>query len=244
MQPVRSSCSDTAQPLPAEPLSQRFVIHLQDYVRQHYTAQEHRHRPGPCLGKRHARKGPGIEQVHKRIMNDIDRVGYVAKEPAHPPRKTSGHLTGSTDIDQKRKDTYDAERLIETVQPHIALSTDPGHRKQEYYRQRADPERSPHPPRPEAAGHQQTHSEREHQPEESTRKIEVRQRPAHPEMAETGEAAYRITRQAETGYRHHDSQPAGGQPAQDQRIEDVADIFEEQGPGRAVERIHLLPRTS
>ena len=103
--------------------------------------------------------------------------------------------------------------------------------------QTAYPERPLYLHGPEYARHQQSRREREQQPQRPSGYVVARQR--EPRAYVAVGTPYGKRRQSASGEQHQRREHLGRQPADEQRIEDVADILVKQRPARTVQREHF-----
>ena len=197
--------------------------------------------------------------IHQRIVRDVEREGKVAQELAGSGAETRAGDAARACQDDQREQQQDAHRLVDAVRHAGREPADAGDRENRHQREGAPPEAAVDPdggaarvlrgaarrqdPRDQQAAEQRVEQAREAHID--LRRIEA---PAadHGVLRTVGEEAEHIPsqRQVEGEERAagaEDAQCDLGQAPQHERIEDVADIFEEQRPGRAVEGVHLVP---
>lgn len=219
---------------------QRLIVELQQEPCQQDVAEEQSHSHRPCL-----REGefipphPGIEEVHEGVVHHVERVGDIAQELAGAGGSPVGRQPRSTQPYQHGEEDEGAEGVVEAVQPVRTAVADVGHGEEDDDGQAADPEGTPDAHRLEDARHQQPCREGEEQAQEAPRQVGAGQRPAYPQVAVTREAADGIGGQSRSGEEHQHFQRPRGEAAQEERVEDVADVLEEERPAGTVEREHL-----
>ena len=98
------------QELFAQPLSDRFVIKFQAEESHNDAADVDCQCYRPDFEERieFVVDQPGVEQVHDRVVDGVERVGYVAQELAYLRRTFVRSLAGSSEPDKDREDKDDA----------------------------------------------------------------------------------------------------------------------------------------
>ena len=96
------------------------VIEAQAEPRQNHTRHTHEQGGLPCFGKRvllcfHQ---PQIEDIHQRIMHDIERERQVAQKLAYTCAQTVGGRARSGNPHKYGKDADDAHRLKNAIPAH------------------------------------------------------------------------------------------------------------------------------
>lgn len=186
---------------------------------------------GPCLLEGHSVFPRGHEQqIDGRVVDDVERVGYIPQEFAYGGGYAPGSLSGSSSPYQEREYSHHAEQFVENVEPGPAAVPDvwndqeyckDGGAKQECI---ADGVRTEYP------GEQQTGRKGEHHAQHSSRETVPCECPSQSQIAGTGNIAQCEGCKPRAGDHCEGHQFADGQVPEQKCIQDVADIFEEQGP--------------
>ena len=105
-----------------EPSADRFIVQFQAKESQQYTRNDNEQHNTPTIlqGVISFLDEPSVEDIHYGIVDNIQRIGYVAKHPVQR-RCPSATCTTRTHPYDKGEYKCDADNLIKAVQAHIAI---------------------------------------------------------------------------------------------------------------------------
>lgn len=63
---------------------------------------------------------PGIIQIHKRIMNDVQGIGYISQEFANYGSPFICRFSGGTQVNKDREKNNGTYRVINTIHPRTS----------------------------------------------------------------------------------------------------------------------------
>ena len=172
-------------------------------------------------------------------MGDVQRVGDISEEGADLFGDAMFHIADGAEVDDHRKNKYHHDGFIEAVGPNVIPPTDPWQAENGDQQQTGE-EKSIF------TCFQRHHSAQQHTchiGEEEAREAYAQlfrgERPATDEIA-------RLVGQYEVegcgcGDANQDEEDAVRQFSQDERVKNIGDVFQEERPCRAVERMHFGP---
>ena len=172
-----------------EPAANGFVVEFEAEPCHENVEQDYSDGHRPCIGE-----GPGlvfdhpcVEQIHHRIVSDVDREGDVAEEFADGRREAVGGGSGSSYPHQNGEDGYDAQRLVKAVEADGAVAGNVGHGEEHEQYHGAYPESASDALLAEDAREEDAHGEGEQHAYGAGEESVVGHCPAH---AQTVAAAY------------------------------------------------------
>ena len=112
-----------------------------------------------------------------------------------------------------------------------------GSRQRPHQKQAAPPETMPDPSRFAQAEQEQAAEEGEHEPCEPHTALFRIQSPA----ADVVALRVALVNEGAARQKDQDRQPSAGKLSDEHGVKDVGDVFEEEGPGRTVQRVHFRP---
>ena len=196
----------------------------------------------PCLREGEAvTPDIGIEEIHHRVVDDIDWIGYAAEKAAQSVRDAVAVGRRGSDIDNGGKDEQRAKQVVAAVGNRFAAVCGYiRHGKHGDNKRRAEGETvSPDPDGPEAACHEQTGREGERQAQQSADKDVIGHRPAEARVVAAAHVGECPNGQGGSRGKGECPQTATPEPVKPQGVADAAYILEEKRPARAIEREHL-----
>ena len=170
-------------------------------------------------------------------MDHIERIGDVAQEFADPRGYPVGGPARSRQPDDRREKDDGADGIVNSVHPQVLAAPDAQHGGDGDDGDGADPECTFNLYGSEYPCQQQTCRECEQQAQGTAEDVLLRQRESHAQIAERspdGEC-----RQSAGGQQDQNGERTGRKQPDEEGIKDVADVFEEQRPAGAVQRVHL-----
>lgn len=96
----------------------------------------------------------GVEEVEQGVVEDVERIGKVAKEAVDGVHPAPRRAVGSAQPQQDGEDHDDACGLENTVQADRRRARDVGHHEEKRHGDGSYPERTAHPHGPEPAGNE------------------------------------------------------------------------------------------
>ena len=115
--------------LRCQPLAHRFIIEFQGYISEGYVGRIDASHPLPSLAQsvKLVLDEPCVEEVHNRIMHDVERIREVAQELADACRSLVGCHTRCTEPNKRREDEHDAAHLENSVHADATYTREERH---------------------------------------------------------------------------------------------------------------------
>ena len=127
----------------SEVFAHRLVITFQDDVSGENADGNDSQGYMPCLRESEfVLPYPCVKEIHERVVDHIDGIGYVAEKFADLPAASLRNATRCREADNSREYQEHAERVVETVHPSVLLATDMRDGKQNDQHQAAPPKDS------------------------------------------------------------------------------------------------------
>lgn len=139
--------------------------------------------------------------------------------------------------DDQGEDDDDAEGIVKAVQAEVFRASHMGHGNGRDEHQAAPPEGVPDAGEFPQAEQEQAAEEREDQPCRADLELFQVQCPA----ADVVALAEALVNQGAARQEDQDGEPGVGKPSDDGGVQDVGDVFKEERPRRAVQRMHFRP---
>ena len=224
----------------AEPAANGLIIELQAGVGDGDSSDQQQCAPYCSLSRGNLiLHNPSSIDVDQRIVCDVKGVGQVSKETGYPDRRAVRALLACTDGNDERKEEDDAKRFVEAVHPMVLCAAKSWQGECHNQQEAADAEGSLDVNALSKPHEEDAREKREQQAGEANVKFLGIESPTANHVATSSKDG---ELHKETCSEHHENgQNTIGQLAKTNGIKNVRDVFEEQRPGGAVERVHLIP---
>ena len=238
---VLGRCVVGGSSLFAQPPAHRLIIKFQAEPGQQDAACIDGESRGPHFAERivFVFDQPRVEQVHHGVVDGIERIGDVACKPAYPGGMFVRRLSGSGQPHQQREHEEDAEHFVQTVQADALFTFYIRNAEQCEQHGCTNPEGPLDFDGLEVARKQHTQCEGEEHAQQSAQEVGAIQCPSYTDHAVSHHVEQSEPSQTYSRQDGQQGQHLVAQAVDEERIEDITDVFEEERPARTVQRKHL-----